>query len=157
MKEGFFGSDIVSIVLPIDGVSRPVEYWCLLGGALPGGTGYRNVHRDWFEMFHCTGPLQNAFDISAEDGGDMPVEEELREVAQFLRDRRLELPAAWLLEIHLPLSNILYNGWLFTLPVLAPLVGKRPAERLSAILAERANLVRLIELLQAPASAVDRH
>ena len=100
-------------------------------------------------MFPFSSSLSRPFDLSAVDSSKEAAEEQLQRVADFLRQRRLETPAAWLLEIHLPISNVLYHGWLFTLPVLAPLIGKQPADDLAVLLSERENIARLIELLQA--------
>ncbi len=77
----------------------------------------------------------------------------LEEVSAFVRSRRLEIPAVWLLEIHLPLCNVLYHGWLFCLPAVSPFIGKGQAERVSRVLSERANVETLIEMLRGDVSA----
>lgn len=71
----------------------------------------------------------------------------IRRVAREIKDRRLEVPARWFLEMHLPLSNVLYNGWLFFLPTISPILGKGVVESLSEVLESKENLARLVELL----------
>ena len=71
----------------------------------------------------------------------------IRRVAREIKARRLVVPARWFLEMHLPLSNVLYNGWLFFLPTISPILGKGVVESLSEVLESKENLARLVELL----------
>ncbi|MCC6933314.1 MAG: hypothetical protein IT292_08685 [Deltaproteobacteria bacterium] len=68
-------------------------------------------------------------------------------LARRIRELGLRLPALIFLEVHRPLSNLFYNTSIFFEPIAAPFFGLERYTNIKTVLAKRANIERLIALL----------
>ena len=80
---------------------------------------------------------------------DTPLDDRRRDsiidsIAEKIVDRRLETPGILFLETHKPLSFIASQATLVAMPLLGPLVGVQQMADFSKLLADRANVERLI-------------
>lgn len=69
------------------------------------------------------------------------------EVVQWIRRRRLELPARIFLEMHLPLLTVVHTAAIFFQPLLSPVFGAERVERLATVLSDRKEVERILEQL----------
>lgn len=74
-------------------------------------------------------------------------DEEIESYANFLKSRRLELPAKLMLESHLPLAGLMENMGHFAMPLLAPFFGSERMERVLDLLRDRSSLEKLVARL----------
>jgi hypothetical protein len=84
---------------------------------------------------------------SGQDSGSCP-DAVLEKLARDVVSRRLETAAVVFLEMHLPLTNLLYSSTLLFQPLLSPFVGNGRIEALSSILADRRNIEWLIRRIE---------
>ena len=70
-------------------------------------------------------------------------DDEIKRYANFIKSRRLELPAKLLLESHLPLAGLMENMGHLAMPLLAPLIGAERMERILELIRDRRSLERL--------------
>ena len=76
------------------------------------------------------------------------LEAKLDHYAQKITNSGLAVPAAFFLELHLPLGNVLHTGALVLEPITAPLFGAERISYLRELLADPKNIERLLELLE---------
>ena len=76
------------------------------------------------------------------------LEAKLNHYAQKITNSGLAVPAAFFLELHLPLGNLLHTGTLMLEPITTPLFGAERISYLRELLADRKNIERLLELLE---------
>jgi hypothetical protein len=88
--------------------------------------------------------LQLDLEVSAEERDQF-----LERVAQAVAGRRLEVPAVLLLELHRPLAFIGSQALVVFTPLLGPIVGLKTLQTLTQLLADRENLDRLIDRIEA--------
>lgn len=76
--------------------------------------------------------------------------ETLERLAASVRKRRLEMPAILALEMHKPLSGFLANSAVALSPFLVPFFGFDATNDTTRVLERRANVERLITMLETP-------
>lgn len=73
---------------------------------------------------------------------------EIQELASWLTTKRLQVPALFLLEAHLPLHNLLHQGTLAFAPFLEIFLSKKRLGILQSILKDRKNMEALASQLE---------
>ena len=91
---------------------------------------------------------------------DTPLNEDelnaaISSIAKKVVDRRLEMPAVLLLEMHKPLSFIISQSAVVAIPLLGPLVGVQRIVDFSKIMRNRENIDRLISRIEDMAAKND--
>lgn len=76
----------------------------------------------------------------------------LERVARQVVRRRLEVPAILFLELHRPLAFLSSQALILFTPLLGPAFGLENLQRLTRLMADRENLDRLIERIEALAA-----
>ena len=72
----------------------------------------------------------------------------VNDVATAIIKRRLETPAVLFLEMNKPLSYIIGQGLIVTMPFLGPIIGQDRIARFSRFLQARDNVERLIQRIE---------
>ncbi len=72
----------------------------------------------------------------------------LEKCATLLRERRLEAPAIFMLEMHKPLSTVVRESVRFFSPMLMPFLGAQNTARLISVLENPENIEQLLRLLE---------
>jgi len=73
---------------------------------------------------------------------------ETTELAERIVRSGLKVPAVFFLELHKPLSNLLYHATLALTPALSPLFGLQRLQNCSVFLANPANIENLIVAIE---------
>ena len=73
----------------------------------------------------------------------------LQECAIAIRERRLAVPAIFLLELYKPFANLVRESLRVIAPFMLPCVGAGRTERLISLLDDRHNIEKLLCLLEA--------
>lgn len=71
----------------------------------------------------------------------------LKQIAKRVVELKLEAPTVLFLELHKPISSVIYNASLFVEPLAKLVIGKHRVKHLQAIFAERENVEELISFI----------
>jgi hypothetical protein len=74
-------------------------------------------------------------------------DQKIESYVNFIKSRRLELPARLILESHLPLAGLMENMGHLAMPLLAPLLGSERMNRVLDLLRDRRSMEKLVSLL----------
>lgn len=72
----------------------------------------------------------------------------VQRLAKKIISLRLQVPATFFLEMHVPITTIAHSATLVLEPLTTPLFGAERIEDLKIVLSERKNIERLIDLIQ---------
>lgn len=82
------------------------------------------------------------------DEEEREVRELIEEVARWVANRRLEVPAVLFLEAHRPVASLAGHALIFASPLMAPLFGFKRMEGMEKLFRSEQNIERLIRRIE---------